>query len=543
MAGHNFGRRYIKQNDFVSYAKYLGVPGSFLEHKLEFAERIGVLAPAARVRYPGSVVRRWHLDRYHNDPLVGLVEPDGPALDAANDLDKALAGDRQHETRFAWNQRHPLDRIARAHRPFVTKAFSAKTFAPWSSYRTLSKRNGHDFYLSDGVDTYYHAWQVFQFAAFLQSGLRILYDVFDNRGLESPLDLRRSDIDVTDPFPRELGMLRENERAFDAVALYCDLTSRALQVYARDRIPDTGQLTKRASQLLRTAETASARRVVAEARLKPAALIEFIGVQCELWGNAKSCHSQLIVNEYKRNVRKTIELLQVAYPRHTGSRIKKRVGGRHAWSLELMFPNWVSEQRQRVEPSLRLWIVPRLAQMPQPFTYSDPDVASFCDWIEREGFLQLYWHFNRLTDIGPFDDQIGRTAAASEVVGLASLIEHLVTHILIGRRPRPSQQTIRNTLVPKVVALLHQNHAALGHEFQTKGNFRQTTELPLRRQLARIEQARFSGPDAPVLKALLRLAVIRNAATHAGLPRFARHELQKLIEFLLIGALVVWKAQ
>src|SRR4051794_34343733 len=109
MAGHNFGRRYIKLGDFISYAKYLGVPGSFLESELEFAERIGILAPAARVRYPDSVVRRWHLDHYPNDPLVGIVEPDGLQLDAANDLDRALGADRQHRIRFAWNQRHPLD--------------------------------------------------------------------------------------------------------------------------------------------------------------------------------------------------------------------------------------------------------------------------------------------------------------------------------------------------------------------------------------------------------------------------------------------------
>ena len=122
------------------------------------------------------------------------------------------------------------------------------------------------------------------------------------------------------------------------------------------------------------------------------------------------------------------------------------------------------------------------------------------------------------------------------------MIEHLLTHILIGRRPRPNKETLRGTLHPKLVELLRPD-PALRAEFIANSALANTKNLPLRRQLVRIERARFVGSSAPVLKALLRMLLIRNAVTHAGLPGYSRQEMQALLEALLVATLVVWKAR
>lgn len=545
MAADQFGRRYIKQGDFIGYAKDLDLRDSFLAHILEFAERFCIVTPAARVRFPDAVVRRWFRDQYPTAQVLEPVEPDGARMSAANDLSNALANVQLRRTELPGVGDHPLDLLAPEYRPFVTKEFSRSTFTPWSTFRTpLSIHNGTELGGNDGVETYYHAWQVFQLAAFLRSGMSVLYDVGSDRTWDQLLDLRRDDVYMVANFDarRELKMLHDNAAFFDAVARSDDGRNRALQVHATGVDRRTGRLSTSASRAYRSREAEIARQVLAKAKLSPKALISFIHLQCGLWTDGGSRHPAPIVDAYKRNIQSTIELLRLSSPRYTVSSIFKRVGtsgGFRQRLLETIFPDWVSEQRQVVEASLQQWIVPRLVQMPPQFSFAGTDAAHFCKWIERKGFLQLYWHFRRLVDIGPFDDQIGRTAATVEIIGLASLIEQLATQALADRQP---QVLIRGTLHPKLMALLRPK-SALAVELNKEWSLTNTKQRTLRQQLLRIARRPVLGPNAPALKALLRLVLIRNAASHGGLPGFKRDEMQTLIESLLIAALVVWKAR
>jgi len=72
MLRDQYGRRFITQSSFIAYARDLGLERPFLEHTLEFAERFGILTPAARVRFPDPIVRRWFQRRYQVESMVEL---------------------------------------------------------------------------------------------------------------------------------------------------------------------------------------------------------------------------------------------------------------------------------------------------------------------------------------------------------------------------------------------------------------------------------------------------------------------------------------
>ena len=56
----------------------------------------------------------------------------------------------------------------------MSTKFSRDAFEPWETFRTpLFLENGQEIGGGDGVRTYYHAWQIFEFAAFLRSGLTV----------------------------------------------------------------------------------------------------------------------------------------------------------------------------------------------------------------------------------------------------------------------------------------------------------------------------------------------------------------------------------
>ncbi len=453
MATNYYGRRYIKVSDFVDYAKYLGLHDPFLSNVLEFAERFGVVTPAARVRFPQAVVRRWFQARYPSMQVMEPIEPDTDVLTAATSLRDAIAMVAMRRTELP--KGHPLDTIARKHRPFVTKKFPTAAFRPWSTHsEPLYSNRGNVAQSDEGTISYYHAWQAFQLAAFLRSGYSVLYDVGSEHDVDL-LDLPRTDILMTANFDarHELKRLHDNSALFDAVAQFEDRCRRALQVIARGVDRQTGRLSSAASKALRSGERKIARDVVAKAKLTPARLIAFIQLQCGLWAEAADHYPAAVVGAYKDGIWSTIELLQASNPRISIAAIKHRVGtfgGFHRPLLEVIFPDWVSEQRFIVEASIQQWIVPKLAAMPPQFAFSPIDVGAFCDWVEAKGFLQLYWHFRRLTDVGRFDDQVGRSATTVEIVGLAALIEHLANQALADRKP---PENLAGTFKPKLIRL------------------------------------------------------------------------------------------
>src|SRR5262245_35991493 len=186
-----FGQRYLSQPKLIEYAKHLGLRGWRLDEVLELAERFGIVTPIARIRFPDSVARRWFRDRFPGYEVTGTVEPDGELLAASDDLEDVLSRDLMPRVEHPGNREHPLDDLLPEFRRFVTTEFTPSTFVPWSSLRApVPIGNAHDVGCEQ-VYSYYHSWQALELAAFVRSGLSVLYDITANGSFEPILDLRR----------------------------------------------------------------------------------------------------------------------------------------------------------------------------------------------------------------------------------------------------------------------------------------------------------------------------------------------------------------
>nr|HEX4316267.1 hypothetical protein [Kofleriaceae bacterium] len=545
MSNDRFGHRYITQSEFVTYAAHLGLDDRFIEAKLEFVERFGILMPAARVRFPDAVVRSWFQAQHPNIRVLHPIEPVGERLTTATELRNALSSELVRPA-----GQHLLEVVPAKYRQYVSKNLSPMRFKAWDTFTTpLFLADDEEVGNAAEVHTYYHAWQVFRLAAFLRSGFSVHYDVTKQHAWDDLLDLRdRSDVcfSVNIDATGELKILQDNASLFDAVAQFDDLRNRALQSYTSDIDRRTSRLSAAASRAYRLLEVKLARKVMATSVGSGKRMIAFLRALCTLWSGASEHHPPGIIEAYRQTISSTILVLRLARRGYSAKAIVAQVGVVGGWrrpALDVIFPNWVREQRGVVEASLSLWIVPHLAQLPPGFAFSRSDVPIFCDWLEANGFLQFYWHFRRLTEVSAFDDDIGRSAMAAEIIGLSSLIEHIVTTALRARRPPANVQTLRGVLVPKLLSLLRPQNADLAIELEKCKQLRTTTERTLRQQLQRVSRMRSIGPNTPALQVLLRFVLIRNTATHAGLSGFGRDELQTLVESLLIAALAVWKAR
>lgn len=543
-----FGNRYVSDKEFLDYAKELGL---FVDHPrsslLEFLERQGIIMPVARIRFPAGIAHRWSKERYPAETVPDPIEGDTPKLEAASELYAAVFNNRWANPEIYGEQVHPLDDIATAHAPFIQTEFDSEAFIPWDEFRvSIALHDGKEVY--DGGQnsrTCYHYWQVFPLAAFLRSGMNILYDLSDTELFNRLLKLDISENSRSSLYPsmnlegrRELNNIMRSAKLFDAIAYFEAYRQNALRKHSYEADRNTGKLPYRSSQKYRARERALAREALKRYGLKPAQVLEFIKLQAELWCTAKLRSPETLAAEYRRNIDSTIDLYQLV-TRNKFERIVEevgRAGGYFKPILNVIFPSWLDEQRDLAERSLKSWILPSMAGWPAPYALAEKDISDFCDWLEQEGLYQLYWHFKRLLDLGRSDTPIVRTAVAAEAVSYANTIELLVNAIMENRGHSPRG----STLAPKARDVLRPNAPFLEELLAKFLHLTRTKNSTLNRRLAQIDRITQGGTNAPVVRVLLKLIVIRNEGTHLGLGGLDRQAIYGLLEALVQASLILW---
>lgn len=548
---NRFGRRYISDKEFLDYARDVDL---FKEHPprhlLEFLERRGILNPVARIRFPAEIARRWYQERYPTDTVPDPIEGDTPRLQAASDLYNLIFNNLWRKPEIYGERVHPLDEIAPEHAPFIETTFDTATFLPWNDFRVeLALRDGSKMY--DGGTysrTCYHFWQIFPLASFLRSGVNILYDLGDEALFRELWELRisegsRGSLYATMNFEarHELNAIIEHSALFEAVAWFEAYRQNALQKHVHSIDRATGRLPTNLSREYRARERALAREVLNRFNLKPGGLLTFIKFQAELWCEASRRSPAKVADEYRQNIASTVELYRLV-ARKSADQIVAEVGRAGDYFkpiLKIIFPDWLDEQRDLAERSLKSWMLPSMTGLPSPFTISEHDIAVFCNWLEQKELYQLYWHFKRLLDLGFSDASIARSAVATEAVSYANTIELLANAILEerGQIPRGS------TLMPKVRRIISSASPDLEQLLLRFKHLTRTDNSTLGRRLAQIDRIRKGGPLSPVLRKMLKLLVIRNEGSHLGLGGLDREHIYALLEALVQASLLIWKAK
>lgn len=547
---NRFGRRYISDKELLDYAQDLDLADQPQARLLEFMEKHGLILPVARIRFPSEIACRWHKDRYPTAQMPGAVEGDTPRLEAADILFGAVFNNEWRKSEVYGERPHPLDDIAPEHQEFIQSDFDKSSFVPWKDLRSVIEiDNGKEIVdAGQNTRTLYHYWQVFALAAFLRSGVTILYDLSDDALFHELFALKIEDASrgklygsINLEARHELNAILERRNLFDAVAYFEAYRHNALQKHVHKYDRKTRRLPTVLSREYRKREKEIARETLKRFNIKPRHVLEFIKFQCGLWAEAKRYSPENVADEYRRNIDSTIDLYRIVSRDSFADVVMKvgNAGGYFKPILKVIFPDWMEEQRDLAERSLKSWMIPSMAALPPPFAISEKDVEEFCAWVEKQGLVQLYWHFKRLMDIGFADHPIARSATAAEAVGFANTVELLANAVVKARTkktPRdtlfPKLQTIFKTASPSVAALLEYHWKLTG-----------TKKSTLRKRIAQIDRLKKGGTEAPVVRALLKFVVIRNEGSHLGLIGFDRQEIYELLEALIQACLVIWKAR
>jgi hypothetical protein len=156
--------RFMSPKEFGALIADLRLaPTIFQDRLLEFFERQRIVVPVARVRWPDSMV----LEARH---AVAEPAPTQDERDATHALSDALRLWRRFDADPELT--HPVDLGTQAPGAMlITTDVASQAFVNWTDFKTNIRGAGQDpLYVTDGVDTYYHDWQVFARGGRLEDG-------------------------------------------------------------------------------------------------------------------------------------------------------------------------------------------------------------------------------------------------------------------------------------------------------------------------------------------------------------------------------------
>jgi hypothetical protein len=327
---------------------------------------------------------------------------------------------------------------------------------------------------------------------------------------------------------------------FNAVAWFEAYRRNALQVHIRYRNEQTGKLPYDRWRIYLRRQRELAAEAAQRFEFEAERLLAFIKFQCELWCTAKARSPERLAEEYARNIHVSIDLYR-EITRAEGDEVVRRVGragGYFKPILKVIFPDWLDDQRDLAERSLLRW-AQSLSSLPTPFVVAESDISAFCTWLEQSGLYQLYWHFRRFADLRFDDEQVSLVAAASEVTSYANTVELMANAIIEGR----GGVARGHTLAVKVREIVKSAEPSLEQLLIDHKHLTKTEKSTLGRRLAQIDRLRRGGPHAPIVRALLKLIVIRNEGSHLGLAGFEHQKVYALLDALVQASLLLWKAR
>lgn len=545
------GHRFISDEKLLKYAKDLGLfPDHPPRHLLEYLEKEGLLTPVARVQFPGEIVRRWHKDDHGDACVPDPIEGETDRLRAATDLRLDVLGGAWGDVEFFGERPHPLDILRTEHQPFVQTDFSPSTFVPREKRRTVVElRDGKEVHDNCYYEaTVYHYWHVFILASILRSGITIIYNVDDEsigfaafQGKLEELPKERLYVSMNIEARHELRDIRKNSALFDAVAYFEAYRQNAFRKHIHYADEYTGRLPPDRAEEYLSRRRELAEEAAARYQIKGGDVLDFIKMQCELWDTARRRSPAELADEYANNIKITIALYLELTGKHYEDVVGEvgRVGGHFKPILKVIFPDWLEEQRELAERSLKNMVMSELKDASAPFTVYEKDVSAFCDWLEAHELFHLYWHFKRLVDLGFSDGPLSRTAVAAEAVGFANTVELMANAII---EERGDSARTKKSLPKKIMTILKSMCPEMVQSVNQHTNLTGTGKKGLRERLAEIDN--INPPTHPhATRSTLKLIVIRNEGSHLGLGNFERHELFSLIGDLVRASVVLWKAR
>lgn len=524
------GGRYISPRDLgVLIADLRLTSTMFQERFLEFLEQQRIVLPVARIRWPTALV----IEAREGVPAV-------PATDDERRQSSDLA-----EALRLWNRfdcdptlAHPLDRDQQPGADLISMDIASCPFEPWENFGTNIRPEGEDpLYVPNAVDTFYHDWQALLVADALDMGTRVVFDTRrpdlmklvvngDIRELPSDVEFQQ----VSFQGPRGLTQGLKWATFFDASARVESIRNRKLNAISRVH---GAPFTLAGAELddFNAVRKCAAEEALAVIEASPTEIIAFLTYLCERWNDWTSRGRQEIAAEYRRQIGLAARMIMRAQNRDFSALAEQvgRVTGHFGNTLDVIFPDWEKEAREKTELSLKHAVVSKAPSADVNLTLTDADVSDVLDWLERIDLWKIHLSIETILARQFGNSLADHTAMAKEVESMSTTFEHVVNALLSEAGVLPVRTLM--TKVQRFWSAVPEIHSILMNEYSLVSTATSTRAA----RVASIEALPAAGPNINVARTILKAVLYRNDGQHNAMTSWSEDELHEANRLFLTG--------
>lgn len=522
--------RFLSPKEFGALIADLRLtPTIFQDRLLEFFERQRIVVPVVRVRWPDSMVI---------EGRNGLADP--APTQTEREATQALSDALRLWRRFDADPEltHPFDLGARAPgATLITTDVSSQTFVDWTDFRTNIRGVGQDpLYVTDGVDTYYHDWQVLLVADALEMGVHLIFDTRRLELLKLAMSGKLADIpedvvygNVSFQGPRGLAKGLEWAPYFDAAAKVEAVRSRKLTALSsgHEGLIFTLQGTELAE--FNAVQKCTAERKLAEIAATRDQVRSFLVYLCERWDEWSRRGRSEVAGEYKRQIGLVLRMAVHAFGTDFEALAAEvgRATGHFVNTLDVIFPDWKQDARDKAELSLKHSVVAKVPAANADLTLDDAAITDLLDWLERNDQWKIHLSIEAILKHQFSASPVDHSALAKEVESLSTTFEHLVNALL-----DEAGVSLSGTLMKKMKAFWNKSSEVHGI-LTTQSALVSTNTVPRADRLVAIAALTPSGPNIDVARTILAAVLYRNDGLHKGMASWPEDELHEAARVFL----------
>jgi hypothetical protein len=517
--------RFMTANEFL---RELGVLRAFHGYVgaglLESLEATGLLFPRLRIRYPDPVARRFWLLAHPERPrcLKHPVELDGPRWDAALDFDKALH--RSQNWIVYGLASNPLDDPDSRFSEFIEWPFS-ETFVPHLDRRVDVSNDVEETLFADNAEDRYSSWQLLLAAEQADAGVYLRMNLEGDQVFQAAHDaLRKGCLPEGAGFTFNIETVhaarefKKLEKPLDSVVWFAEERLRALNNVVKGQGGRFRLSPAQSSQYERDSQDlaiAACHRFAVPADQ----LIELIRCFAKRWSDWNREGRPLIAEAYKEFLGSAVLLVRRVGGLAFGE-VRDRVGvvgGWHKPALDLIWPDWAKEEKERVSLTLQSNLAAKAKSI------SQTEIGAFVDFLASQGLEAFFWRLKSFENHVLRGNEFAIEGMKSDIQGMAVVVEHVA--VMLGAdRPQLDEKFRQLWRNPEVARIIGR-----GEVIQLGRQKRLAEDWPALK--ARIDALR-SEPGGDVAADLVMAYRIRGGV-HTLLPEDDHLELEALFTSLM----------
>lgn len=521
--------RYMSTREFGGLLAELCLTENiFQDALLEFLERQRMVVPAARINWPTAVV----IEARGGAPIPAATAVE---QERCQMLDGALRAWRRHDADPELT--HPFDLGDDGPgAALIVKDLAAQAFIDWEDFRTnIRGPTEEPLYVTDAVDTYYHDWQALLVADAVEMGIQLIFDTRRSDLMRLAIEHRLGELPESDS--RGFVSLRAPRGLRDGMQWTGYLDAAALVETVRVRkLTALSVVHSNAPTLLDDAEQAdlnatqkrAAEQALGQLGARRADVKNFLTYLIERWDEWERRGRSAVAAEYKRQIGLAARMAMHAYDIDFPALVKEigRVTGHFADTLDVIFPDWRHDAREKAELSLKHSVMAKAPMAEPALQLDDPAVTDLLDWLERRDQWKVHLGIEAMLKHQFSGSPVDQSALAKEVESLSTTFEHLVSALLDEAGASAS-----GTLMKKVQRFWNavpDVHTVLETEFALVG-----AKAPRAAQLVSIGALPATSPNAGVAKTILAAVLYRNDGQHNGMAGWTEAELHEAARIFL----------